>query len=405
MPGAKDGDISVDMIKVRQRKRDIVDSFRKGNEARLKAAGVDVLMGEASFTSPKSLLVSMNDGSKREIAADTIVINTGERPAIPDLPGLHTIPAASLLDSTSIQELDIVPEHLLVLGGGYIGLEFGQLFRRLGAEVTIIQRASQLLPREDPEVAACMLDILREDGIVVYLSTNATTVSMSSDKLPINLNIRLPSGKEEQIAGSHLLCAAGRVPNTDMLGLDTAGVKTGARSYISVNDRLETSVSGIWAIGDVKGPPAFTHISYDDFRILQTNLLNPSPAPRTISKRIVPYVCYTDPQMAHVGLHLREARALSPPRKLQTASMSMTHVARALETDESRGLMKAVVDAESGLILGFSCLGLEGGEIMSVVQMAMMGNVGWRGLEAAVWAHPTLAESLNNLWGSLQDVK
>ncbi|MCJ1430889.1 hypothetical protein MMC27_000239 [Xylographa pallens] len=391
------------MKKVRQRKRDIVDSFRSGGETRTQSAGVDILMGEAHFIDSKKLSVKMNDDSIRAVTAEHIFINTGERPSIPQLAGLESIPAEHRLDSTTIQELDEVPLSLLVLGGGYIGLEFGQLFRRLGSQVTIVQRSSQLLPREDPDIAASMLDILREDGIKVHLSTTAVSISpppAGSDAM--RLVIRVPDGTEQTISGSHLLSAAGRTPNTDMLNLQAAGISIKPSAHVEVNERLETSVPGIWALGDVKGPPAFTHISYDDFRIIQRNVLEPHLPPLTTKDRIVPYVCYTDPQMGHVGLHEYEARKQFPNRKIQTAKMPMAYVARALETDESRGLMKAVVDGETGEILGFTCLGLEGGELMSVVQMAMMGNVPWQRLRDAVWAHPSLAESLNNLWGFLE---
>ncbi|MCJ1404468.1 hypothetical protein MMC11_007694 [Xylographa trunciseda] len=401
--GAEDGLVETDMKKVRQRKREIVDSFRSGGETRTQSAGVDVLMGEARFTDAKELSLKMNDDSVRTVTADHIFINTGERPSIPQLPGLEKIPTKYQLNSTTIQELDQLPRSLLILGGGYIGLEFGQLFRRLGSKVTIVQRSSQLLPREDPDIAASMLDILREDGVKVHLST--TAVSVESGPSGINglrLVIRSPEGTEETIIGSHILYATGRTPNTDMLNLQAAGVSMKPSFHIEVNERLETAVPGIWALGDVKGPPAFTHISYDDFRIIQRNVLEPNLPPLTTRDRIVPYVCYTDPQMGHVGLHEYEARKRFPDRKIQTAKMPMAYVARALETDESRGLMKAVVDGETGEILGFTCLGLEGGELMSVVQMAMIGKVPWQRLRDAIWAHPTLTESLNNLWGFLE---
>ncbi|MCJ1282430.1 hypothetical protein MMC26_001753 [Xylographa opegraphella] len=401
--GAQDGLIVTDMKRIRQRKRDIVDSFRGGSETRIRSAGIEVLMGEARFTNRKELSVKMSDGSVRTVAAEHIFINTGERPLIPKLAGLESIPAERQLDSTMIQELDEVPLSLLVLGGGYIGLEFGQLFRRLGSQVTIVQRSSQLLAREDPDIAASMLGILREDDIKFHLSTTAVSISPPpADSDLMCLNIRSSDGTEQSVSGSHILFAAGRRPNTDMLNLQAAGVSMNPSSHIEVNGQLETSVPGIWALGDVKGPPAFTHISYDDFRIIQRNLLEPHRPTLTTNGRIVPYVCYTDPQMGHVGLHEYEARNQFPQRKIQTANMPMAYVARALETDESRGLMKAVVDGETGEILGFTCLGLEGGELMSVVQMAMMGNVPWQKLRDAVWAHPSLAESLNNLWGFLE---
>lgn len=412
--GKEDGnEVQIVMEKVRQRKREMVVSFREGGERRLRDSGVDLLRGRARFKDGRTVEVSLNDGGVRTVTADRFFINTGERPARPRLEGLDTHTARGgvsgsqtdwkcILDSTSVQELDVVPEHLVILGGGYIGLEFGQLFRRLGAQVTIIQRGKQLLPCEDAEVAKTMLDILREDGINVYLQTEAKRIHLiESESSAFQLNAGEGDG-EMHIRGSHLLFAAGRVPNTDGLNLDAAGVETTRKGYIATNERLETTAPNIWVLGDVKGPPAFTHISYDDFRVLNANLIEKTALPLTIRDRLVPYVVYTDPQLGHVGLHEAEARAKYPDRKIQTAQMPMSYVARALETGETRGMMKAVVDAESEQILGFTCLGLEGGEVMAIVQMAMMGGVGWTKLRDAVWAHPSLAESLNNLWGFLK---
>ena len=399
-PGGEDGKISIDMLRVRQRKRDIVNSFRSGNESRIQSAGVEILMGEASFGDSKSLHVKLSDESVTNVTADEIFINTGERPARPELPGTQHLDPARVLDSTSIQELGEVPGHLIVLGGGYVGLEFAQLFRRLGSAVTVIQRNSQLLPREDQEIAKSVLDILREDGLTVHLEANATSVSSSGEA--ISLTCQLKNGKEEIVNGTHLLFAAGRVPNTEMLNLNSAGIKTNSKGYIVANDKLETTAPGVYVLGDAKGPPAFTHISYDDFRIIQANLITKSTPQATTRNRLVPYVVYTDPQLGHVGLHEHEARSQFPGRNIKTARMPMEYVARALETDEARGMMKAVIDGDTGEILGFTCLGVEGGEIMSIVEMAIIGKVGYEKLRDAVWAHPALAESLNNIWGYLK---
>ena len=413
-PGSAEGAVEVDMVKVRGRKRDIVERFRNGNESRLESAGVDIFRGMASFTGHKIIQVEMNDGSPTQtFTAENIFINTGERPSLPLLAGLEDVPRERVLDSTSIQELDTVPSHLIVLGGGYIGLEFAQLFRRLGSRVTVIQRSPQLLPREDPEVASSLLEIMRKDGIKVYLSSNSQSISTTTKEpgLPISLSIiskgEGSNGGESAILGSHILLATGRTPNTDALNLSASGITATPKGHVEVNDYLQTSVEGIYALGDVKGGPAFTHISYDDFRILEHNLLtaksSSSALPlKSTRDRILPYVCYTDPQFAHVGLHEAEARAAHPHPNIQTASMPMSWVARALEMDESRGMMKAVVDAESKLILGFSCLGVEGGEMMAVVQTAMMAGLSYGRLQDAVWAHPSFAESLNNLWGTLK---
>ncbi|UNI18411.1 hypothetical protein JDV02_004682 [Purpureocillium takamizusanense] len=414
-------EVHVAMEKVRQRKRDMVDSFRSGSERRVRDAGVELIRGAASFRDDRTLCVRPGaDGSaETTLTADRIFICTGERPASPRIDGFDaaSFPPGVVLDSTSVQELGEVPSHLVVVGGGYIGLEFGQLFRRLGAEVTILQRGKQLLPREDPEVAEAMLKIVREDGIRVLLNTSPTAVrpgSGSGDQSAAVVSVSTTaSGPDAELRGSHVLFAAGRVPNTDGLDLAAAGIETTPRGHVKVDAQLRTSNPRVWALGDVKGPPAFTHVSYDDFRLLRANLLlgddkatttTGDTPPLTTEGRILPYVVYTDPQLGHVGLHEHEARRDLPPsgRTIQVANMPMSYVARALETGETRGLMKAVVDADSQQILGFTCLGLEGGEVMSVVQMAMIGRVKWTALREAVWAHPSLAESLNNLWGFLK---
>jgi pyruvate/2-oxoglutarate dehydrogenase complex dihydrolipoamide dehydrogenase (E3) component len=393
--GVQTGPMTVDMSKVRQRKRDIVQSFRGGGERRMQNTdGLDLLMGEAHFTDPKSVEVTMNDGGTRNLAADVIVINTGARPRVPELPGLDSVP---YLDSTSIMELDHVSEYLLIVGGGYIGLEFGQMFRRFGSDVTIVQRGEQLLVREDPDVAETVLDILKEDGIQVLLDTRPVRVARGPGS-HIQVAVETPGG-EQVLRGSHLLIAAGRVANTDRLNLEAAGVETDGRGQIRVSERLETNVPGVYALGDVKGGPAFTHIAYDDYRILRTNLLEGGDA--TTKDRLVPYAVFIDPQLGRVGLTEKEARAQG--LNYRVAKIPMSWVARALETDETRGLMKAIVDAETDQILGAAILGIEGGEVMTVLQMAMMGRVPYTAIRDGVFAHPTLAESLNNLFMAMED--
>ncbi len=417
-----------DMLRVRQRLRDIVSSFRGGGEARLTKAGVDILRGSAAFVGPKTLKVTPVEAGEaaKTIEADLIFLNTGERPLRPALPGLDTVPTACVLDSSSILELDVVPQHLLVVGGGYIGIEFAHAFRRLGAAVTVVQRGPQLLPRDDPDVVAALTQILRDDGLTVHLSADVTAFSVvtaasdnGNETLPIEVHIApsrqaaatdaaLPS----TVRASHVLLAAGRTPNSDSLRLDVSGVKTTPRGHIIVDDQLATSAPGVYALGDVHGGPAFTHMSYDDYRIVTANLLpkktgddrrgvvNVMTTATSKSRTLVPYVVYTDPQLGHVGLHERDIR--SKTDTIKTISMPMSWVARALETDEPRGLMKATVDVASGEILGFTCLGLEGGELMAVVQTAIMGGLRWWDLADAVWAHPSLAESLNNLFSQLK---
>ncbi|MEO7716202.1 MAG: mercuric reductase [Capsulimonas sp.] len=390
--GVRTGDVSVDLSVVRERKRAIVKDFRGGTEHRLETTdGISLIYGEARFTGPKEIAVALREGGERRLTGDVVVINAGARPAPPDLPGLADTP---FLDSTSVMELNAVPEHLLVLGGGYIALEFAQMFRRFGSAVTIVQRSGQLLGREDQDVTDEVLKIVREDGIEVLLGAQAQSVEGNSDGVRLTVKI---DGAERVLSGSHLLVATGRRPNTDRLGADAAGIALDKQGNIIVNDRLETSVPGVYAMGDVKGGPAFTHISYDDFRILKANLLDGGR--RSVTDRPTPYTVFIDPQLGRVGLSETEAKAQGIAYKV--AKLPMSSVARALETDESRGFMKALVDTESGQILGVAILGLDGGEVMGALQIAMMGKVPYTALRDGVFAHPTLMESLNNLFLTL----
>jgi pyruvate/2-oxoglutarate dehydrogenase complex dihydrolipoamide dehydrogenase (E3) component len=389
--GVHSDGVSVNMAEVRARKQSVVDSFRDGGLRGIEATnGLELLRGEASFTGPNALEVRMNDDSRRTISAGKVFINTGGRPAVPAIAGLENI---SYLDSTSIMELDQLPEHLLVMGGGYIGLEFGQMFRRFGSQVTIIQRADHVLNREDPDVAEEVLKILREDGITVLLSTEVLRAGQEADG--IGLTVRTTEG-EQSLAGSHLLVAVGRTPNTEPLNLRAAGVETDKRGFVKVNDRLETTVPGVYALGDVNGGPQFTHISYDDFRIIRTNVIEGGDA--TTLGRLVPYTVFMDPQLGRVGLTETEAREPKRGLNIRVAKLPMANVARAIEMSETRGFMKAVVDGDTNQILGCAVLGVEGGELMALFQMAMMGKVSYTVLKEAIFAHPTMAESLNNLF-------
>ncbi|HEY6411151.1 MAG TPA: mercuric reductase [Ktedonobacteraceae bacterium] len=392
--GVHTGPVSVDMTVVRQRKRDIVESFRGGSQRRIEGTeGVDLLMGEARFTGPKALEVRLNSGQTRQLSANTIFINAGAHPSKPIISGVEAVPT---LDSTSIMELDSIPGHLLVVGGGYVGLEFGQMFRRFGSEVTIMQRGAGLLSREDADVAEEVAKIMREDGIEVLLETTPAHVERTGDG-SVQLIVKTPAG-ERVLNGTHLLVAAGRTPNTASLNLTATGIQTDKHGFIPVNEQLETSVPGIYALGDIKGGPAFTHISYDDFRIMRTNILEKGHA--SIHDRLVPYTVFIDPQLGRIGLSEAEARALG--RNIQVAKMPMSYVARALEVDETRGFMKAIVDADTSQILGCAILGIEGGEIMSALEIAMLGKLPYTVLRDAIFAHPTLAEALNNLFSSFQ---
>jgi pyruvate/2-oxoglutarate dehydrogenase complex dihydrolipoamide dehydrogenase (E3) component len=392
--GVRTGALRIAMERVRKRKRDIVISFRSGNERRIaQTKNLDLIYGQASFTGPKSIVVRTQKRGELNFTADRYFLNAGCRPAIPNIPGLSDVP---FLTSTSIMELAKVPPHLLVLGGGYVGLEFAQLFRRLGSRVTVLQRGPQLLSGEDKDVAEAAASILKEDGIQIHLNSTVEKASRSRNRIVAKFHA---AGKSRKLEGTHLLVAAGRVPNSDTLNLPAAAVATDSRGFIHVNEKLETSAKDIFALGDIKGGPAFTHIAYDDFRILRTNLLENGSASTT--NRLVPYTVFIDPQLGRIGLSEAEARAQN--RAIRVAKMPMNYVARALEVDESRGFLKAVVDASTNQILGAAVLGLEGGEIMAQLQIAMMGQLPYTTLRDAVFAHPTLAESLNNLFSKFQD--
>ena len=413
--GVEHGPVKVNMETIRRRKREIVESFRGGSETRLKAMegkGLDVLKGRARFVEgvgeggkKKRVSVLMNEGGEeREITGDEVFINVGCRPASFTLPGLEDS-GVKVLDSTTIMEVDSVPAHLVVVGGGYVGVEFAQMFRRFGSQVTLIHRGSQLLAREDPDIAEEVAKILTEDGIEILMNAQAESIR-KSDEGGFELSVRSKDSAEPKIVlATHLLAAAGRVPNTDILNTTAAGLETNSKGFIKVDEQLRTNIPGIWALGDVKGGAQFTHVSYDDFRILKHNLLSSSSpsstfTPLTTTHRPLPYTIFTDPQLGRIG-HT-SASALASGFQIQTAKMPMSYVARALEMDEARGVIKVVVDAQTGKILGAAVLGIEGGEVMTMLQIAMMGDVGWRELEGGVFAHPGLGEGLNNLWGGLE---
>jgi len=388
--GVQTGPVKVNLARVRERKQKIVERFRNGAEQVLEAtANLDVIRGKASFIDARTLKVERAGSEALSLTAEKIFINTGAKPVIPPIDGLNRVPS---LDSTSIMELDEVPNHLLIVGGGYIAIEFGQMFRRYGSQVTIIELGEQLLAGEDSDVAEEVYKILREDGIDVRLKTRASRVEAHAQG-EIQLTVNGDSG-EATVRGSHLLIATGRRPNVDHLNLGAAGVEMDEKGYVKVNDRLETNVPGIYAIGDIKPGPAFTHISYDDFRIIQANLLQNGDA--RIEGRPVPYTIFMDPQLGRVGLTEKEARAQG--RSIRVAKLSMANVARGIEFGEIRGVMKAIVDAETNLILGCAILGMEGGEVMTVLQVAMMGKLPYTVIRDGIFAHPTLAESLNNLF-------
>lgn len=380
----------VDMRAIKKRKDGIVHMFRDGSQKGLEATkNLTVLFGEAEFTGEKEIAVKTEKGKKEAFRADLFFVNTGAKTFIPEIEGLGDI---DYLTSTSIMELDEVPEHLLILGGNYIGLEFGQMFRRFGSKVTVLEKSERIVPREDEDISEALTNILEAEHISIHPNTVATGFKKTKKgNIVATLN---NNGKKQKIKCSHVLLAVGRVPQTQALNLSKTGVKTGDRGNIIVNDTLETNVPGIYALGDVKGGPAFTHISYNDYTIVYRNLVHGEKL--TIKARPVPYCMFTDPQLGRIGLS--EADAKKQKLNFKVAKIPMDHVARAIETGDTRGFMKALVDADTKQILGAAILGPEGGEIMTVLQMAMMGGITYEQIRYCVFAHPLYAESLNNLF-------
>jgi len=389
--GIEVGPPHVHLRAIRDRKDSLVRSFRTQRRTHLESIqGLDIYDGEASFVGGKALQVRYPRERSIELASETIIIDTGSRPSIPPIQGILDVPT---LDSTSIMELTTLPEHLAILGGGVVGVEFAQMFRRFGCIVTLIEQSSQLLPQEDPDVAATLSDILSEDGITLRVGCAVKFIEQQGETIRI---LGAEGNGNLCVLCSHVLIAAGRTPNTDTLDLSRTGITTIPSGHIEVNDRLQTSVPGIFAIGDITGGAPFTHISYDDYRILRSNLLLGGQA--STANRIVSYVVYVDPQLGRVGLSETQATAIGVPYRL--AKMPMWHVARALETGQPRGFMKALVDPTSGRILGATVLGDQGGEIMSMIHVAMLAGLSYEVLRDSPFAHPGYAESLNNLFSS-----
>ncbi|PEG33379.1 mercuric reductase [Mycolicibacterium agri] len=387
--GVNVGPVSVDLASVRERKRAMVSGAQQNYASRLAQEGLDLLEGEAHFTGANTIELTLTNGGARQISAPVIVIDTGTRPKPLTIPGADDV---HVLDSTSIMELDELPEHLIILGGGYIGLEFGQMFRRFGSEVTLIHRGPRLLKNEDEDVSDEVAAILRDDGITVLTSSSPVAVEpLEGGRL--RLTVRTTDG-ERNIDGSHLLSAIGRIPNTEALTPEAGGVRVNDRGFIEVDEYLETSAPGVYAMGDVTGGPAFTHSCYDDYRMLHASLIAGEKA--STRDRVVPYAVFIDPQLGRVGLTEREAKAQG--RDIRVLKLPMSAVIRALETGETRGFMKAIVDADSGQILGGAVLGSEGGEVMTMIQVAMMGKLTHTDMADGIFAHPLLAEGLNTLF-------
>jgi pyruvate/2-oxoglutarate dehydrogenase complex dihydrolipoamide dehydrogenase (E3) component len=391
--GMVTGSVATDMKRVLARKRDMVDGLIAMHLDQYKASGAELIMGTGRLIAPKTIEVNLNDGGTRVLAGDRVALNLGTHATIPDIPGLA---AAKPLTNVEALELDRLPDHLVVIGGGYVGLELAQAYRRFGSRVSIIETGPQLASREDSDVAAALLEMLRDEGIAVHLEAKVLGAQGRSGQT-VSLQLRTPSG-DQTIEGSDILVAAGRTPNTAGIGLEVAGVALDPRGYISVNDRLETSAPDVLAIGECAGSPQFTHVSEDDFRIIWNNLAG---GDRTTRGRLVPYCMFTDPPLARVGLS--EAEARHQGIAVRVAKLPIVAVLRSRTTSETRGFMKALVAANSDHILGFTMFGADAGEVMAVVQTAMLAGMPYTGLRDAIIAHPTMAEGLGSLFSNVPD--
>jgi len=379
--GIHSGSFTVDMAAVRQRKRDMVTGLVDIHLNNFKNSGSELILGSGRFIAPKTLEVTLADGSLRHLRGTNVVIGVGTRATIPNIPGLAE---SNPLTHVEALELDQLPAHLLILGGGYIGLEFAQAMRRFGSKVTVIDRNKRLVPADDEDIAAGLQSLFHDEGIDILFGASAASVSGTSGQ---SVTVHLDSG--QTVEGSHLLVATGRTPNTAGIGLELADVELTQSGYVKVNERLQTTAPGVWAVGEAAGSPQFTHIAFDDFRVIRDNLAG---IDHVTTGRYVPFCLFTDPEFAHIGLGESEAAAKAIPYRLFKVSMAADLRTRTLS--ETRGFMKALVDTSSDRILGFSIFGVGGGEIMAVVQMAMIGNLPYTAIRDAVLTHPTLAEGL-----------
>jgi len=387
------GDFTVDLKKVIERKNKIVGSFRKAAEKGLEETeNLTLVMGEATFTGNKIIEVKLNDGNTETYAAGIIFINTGTTPKIPEIEGISHVPYYT---STSLLDVEKLPRHLIIIGDSYIALEYAQMFRRMGSEVSMIIKGPLVVPKEDEDISGCIQDILKEEGIKIFTDANAKKISAAING-EVSLTI-LVKEKETTIEGSHILLATGRTPQTAALHLNKTGVTVNESGFIIVDEYLQTSAPGIYALGDVKGGPAFTHISYNDYIVLAKNIIEKLKV--SIKGRPVPYTMFTDPQLGRIGI--TEKEALKQNLNYLVVTLSMDKVARAIETGETKGLMKAIVDKDSKQILGAAILGEEGGEVMTVLQVAMQGGITYEQIRENIFAHPLYSESLNNLFMTL----
>ncbi len=387
--GVNVSNVELDFQKVISRKNDVVKSFREGIEKSIEEnENIDLYRGVGSFKDKNTVKIKLNDGGELEISADKIFVNTGTKPSRIPLKGLEHI---NHLNSTTIMELDKLPEHLVIIGTSYIALEFGQMFRRFGSQVTMIGRGDRIIKREDPDVSESIQKILADEGIEFLLNTDTKTVEMNDNKIELLVE---KNNQEKRIECSHLMLAVGRTPNTEELGLENAGVDTDDKGNIKVDERLKTTTENIYALGDVKGGPAFTHISYDDFRIVIDNLFGEGK--RSLNDRLVPYTLFTQPQLGRVGI--TETEAKENGYNVKIGKLEMKNVGKAIEDNYTEGFMKAVVNENDNKILGVAVLGYQGGEIMAMVEVAMMAGMTYDKLRDGIFTHPNLSESLNNLF-------
>jgi len=389
----KDG-FKINMAAVRDRKRKMVDGLVDMHLANFKASGAELVMGSARFIGPKTLQVALSDGGTRVVRGDKVIIGTGTRATIEPIPGLSQ---AGPLTHIEALELDQLPEHLLVLGGGYVGLELAQAMRRFGSRVTIIEHNERLAHREDEDVSQALHELCGDEGIELVMSTQVTKVEGKSGQ---SVKLRMVQGRSERIVeGTHLLAATGRIPKTEGIGLEQAGVEVTDHGYIKVNERLETTAPDVWAVGECAGSPQFTHIAFDDFRVIRDNLAG---GHRVTTGRQVPFCMFTDPELARIGLSETEAKAQGIAYRL--AKVPMVAVLRTRTLSETRGFMKALIDTESDRILGFTVFGVDAGEIMASVQIAMIARLPYSALREAILTHPTLLEGLIPLFSSVPPI-
>ena len=389
--GLELGSFRTDMAGVQRRKRKMVEGEIQGHLSLYKASGAELIMGSARFTAPRTVEVSLNDGGTRVISGDRVFLNLGSRAVVPDVPG-----AAAAKPMTHIQLLDLerIPEHLIVIGGGYVGLELSQAMRRFGSRVTLIERSPQIASQEDSDVSAALLELFRDEGIEVLVGTELVRVEGLSGQ-QVRAHVKDAKG-EREVEGTDILVAVGRVPNTQEIGLDMTGVELDGRGYIKVNERLETTAPSTWAVGDCAGSPQFTHAAFDDFRVIRDNL---NGANRTTANRLIPYCIFTDPELARVGLNETQAKRSGIEYRL--VKIPMAAVFRAETLSEPRGFLKMLLDKDSDRILGITVLGVEASEPMATVQTAMLAGLPYTALRDAIFTHPTAAEGIVRLLASV----